>query len=299
VLALDFLEDIHVFAMANMLRRTIIILAPDLYSDYGVQHLRGIYLPLLIDPDSGVNLEPIVLAYAHSHFMPLMLAMTASDIEQRRFKASAGLIRFTGEPDRFETGQWVRNAMPLHHADLTMMDIQFLSYHETGQNLTLLKRYMSVKEFSVDLNDDLAACLTANSNKLIELAEFDVDTEKWSISLTCCNLVTERSLMRQKSGISAYLDFLDQTMDRFDFSFVRRAAESVAQSVDKLAEDKATQVDAQVAENGLSGVSDSICPRCPKRNDDNEPRTHWVRKGYCKWDLVPAFVCNECRRIKA
>ena len=71
--SLIFLEDIHVFALANLLMRPIIVIAPKNISDIQQCDIRGIYLPLLKPSDECVK-DPILIAYYNFHFMPLVFA---------------------------------------------------------------------------------------------------------------------------------------------------------------------------------------------------------------------------------
>jgi len=71
--SLVYLEDIHIFTLANLLKRTIIVLALDKIKDLQPSNIRGIYLPLLIKPSECVK-EPILIAFHNFHFCPLLYA---------------------------------------------------------------------------------------------------------------------------------------------------------------------------------------------------------------------------------
>lgn len=45
----DFLEDIHIFALVNLLKRTIIIISTKYVSNLQENYLRGIYMPLFVN----------------------------------------------------------------------------------------------------------------------------------------------------------------------------------------------------------------------------------------------------------
>ncbi len=72
--SLIYLEDIHIFALANLLSRTIIVLSLEVYRNVQPIHLRGIYLPLLVDPSECIK-DPIVIAFHNFHFMPLIFGI--------------------------------------------------------------------------------------------------------------------------------------------------------------------------------------------------------------------------------
>ena len=70
-----YLEAMHIFSIANMLRRPIIVLSDDVIRNaqgdpISVNDLYGIYLPTLSKPEH-CHRKPIVLAYDQYHFCPL------------------------------------------------------------------------------------------------------------------------------------------------------------------------------------------------------------------------------------
>lgn len=74
--SLRFLESIHIFCIANMIARPIIVFSEDVVRNkYGeaisFNDLFGIYLPLLND-SKQCSKTPIILAYDQSHFCPLL-----------------------------------------------------------------------------------------------------------------------------------------------------------------------------------------------------------------------------------
>jgi hypothetical protein len=72
--SMTYLEDIHIFALANMLCRPIIVISLETIRNIQPIHLRGIYLPLLIEPSKCVK-DPILIAFHNFHFMPLVYAL--------------------------------------------------------------------------------------------------------------------------------------------------------------------------------------------------------------------------------
>lgn len=69
--SLIYLEDIHIFALANLLYRTIIVVSLDTIRNIQPIHLRGIYLPLMRKAEECVK-DPILIAFHNFHFMPLL-----------------------------------------------------------------------------------------------------------------------------------------------------------------------------------------------------------------------------------
>lgn len=78
--SLVYLEDIHVFALANMLKRPIIVIALKTIRNIQPIDLRGIYLPTLVnDPNECVK-DPIVIAFHNYHFVPLVFAFDKQSV---------------------------------------------------------------------------------------------------------------------------------------------------------------------------------------------------------------------------
>ena len=80
---LIYLEDIHIFGLANLLCRPIIVLAQEFYKNIEPIRLRGIYLPLLVPPRDCVK-DPILIAYHNNHFVPVMFALDEADVANFR-----------------------------------------------------------------------------------------------------------------------------------------------------------------------------------------------------------------------
>ncbi|XP_033635994.1 uncharacterized protein LOC117296993 isoform X2 [Asterias rubens] len=128
-LLFESLEQFHVFMLANMLRRPIIIIAEDMMrSNLGLslqpQHLQGIYLPLNWDP-SVCYRYPILLGFYQNHFCPLLV---------------------TGTEDFEDDGN--EFLFPIVHQDLTPMKVHFLEEGEEHQVQVLLEKYLILEEIN-------------------------------------------------------------------------------------------------------------------------------------------------------
>lgn len=77
------LHQLHVFALAHVLRRPLLVYGVDVVNSFrgealGYARFRGLYLPLLCEPDSCCK-SPLALAYTRGHFsalVPLQRAAT-------------------------------------------------------------------------------------------------------------------------------------------------------------------------------------------------------------------------------
>ena len=126
----DFLEDIHVFALANILRRPIIILSDSHVRNFSgaafcANQFSGIYLPILWSHKACVK-SPIVLGYANNHFTPLL-----------------------GMEDSVENTTDIRlSVVPLVTKDQESLNIHFLTEDDEKHVFELLKKYLNVTEIN-------------------------------------------------------------------------------------------------------------------------------------------------------
>jgi len=127
---MSYLEEIHVFTLANVLRRPIIVLGePFTYGRDGESieqnNFVGIYLPLLWKPTSCYP-YPVVIAFSVDHFQPLL-----------------GRARSSLTVDDSVT----YDAVPLVTADLEPLRIHFLLPDEQGSVANnILQQYLRTCE---------------------------------------------------------------------------------------------------------------------------------------------------------
>ena len=84
----ESLEEIHVFALAHVIHRPIVVLSDEFLRDMSGEPLApiyfsGIYLPLEISP-SFCYKSPLILAYDSSHFSPLVAKRDPDVAEKQR-----------------------------------------------------------------------------------------------------------------------------------------------------------------------------------------------------------------------
>jgi len=145
VLSYEYLEEIHVFTLANVLRRPIIVLGePFTYDREGdsieQNNFVGIYLPLLWKPKSCYTL-PVVIAFTVDHFQPLL-----------------GRARSSFSAEDVKT----IDAVPLVTVDLEPLRIHFLLPDEQGSVANnLLQQYLRTFEVEFRSSDDMQLVLCA------------------------------------------------------------------------------------------------------------------------------------------
>ncbi|KAI8498509.1 negative regulation of toll-like receptor 5 signaling pathway [Branchiostoma belcheri] len=136
------LEEFHVFTLANILRRPIIIIADLVHRNVeghslAPVHFGGIYLPLLWRPQLCVR-YPVVLAFHNQHFTPLMA--------EEAVPAPNGPASSQSMPPAQE------QAIPLTGRDLQLLQVQYLQPREENRVMELLQQYLHIVE--VPLGDD-------------------------------------------------------------------------------------------------------------------------------------------------
>nr|CCC15147.1 A20-like protein B [Fredericella sultana] len=129
---LTFLESVHVFALANMLRRPVIVYGSDsITNDKGEaidrNRMVGIYLPLLVLPESCTK-SPIILFYGKNHFVPLVhLDDDASEVHRVK-------------------------AVPLCNKNLEPLPVKFMNNAECLLHKQLLCKYLQTIELPLSSN---------------------------------------------------------------------------------------------------------------------------------------------------
>ena len=146
---LNSLEEIHIFALANTLRRPILVLCDDVHrGNYDESladvSLGGIYLPLLCDSVDCIK-SPIVIGYHQGHFTALVTTEDGS---------------VTGE----DTFQRPRNkyAIPLVKYDESPMQLHFLLPDEQQSSDRLLREYLNCSKIQYNNNGVTGTFLVAS-----------------------------------------------------------------------------------------------------------------------------------------
>lgn len=150
----ESLEEIHVFSLAHVLRRPIVVVADTILYDFEGNAVcpipfGGVYLPVECDP-SGCCRIPLVLAYSSGHFSPVVAMEVDTESESS-----------SGSDDVTST---VQVAIPLVARSLTTLPLPFavdpgdgwdwLKHDKTDeiknktlscdQRMVLLKKYLDI-----------------------------------------------------------------------------------------------------------------------------------------------------------
>jgi hypothetical protein len=226
--SLIYLEDIHIFALANLLSRTIIVLSLEVYRNVQPIHIRGIYLPLLVDPKDCIK-DPIVIAFHNFHFMPLIFGIDDTSYDTKNdkdssIKSSEKYFHFENidnliyenlsdgvysqiykydESFKFSKANLKRkeekfyNILPLiHYNTLEVMKVHFLNEKEEKNSSKFIEKYLNTCHVNINIE---------------ELGLSYSDSKDQTADIMCCYL-TKTSEKLKKNGLSIYLEFLNESI---------------------------------------------------------------------------------------
>ena len=142
------LEDIHIFALSNILARPIIVLSETTY--HGLQgkslqpnNISGIYLPLLRNA-TECEKSPVIIGYNHDHFVPLLSG------EDQEMVLSKRPIH----PD-------AQHCVPLVHKNFSVLPVKFTMPSESNNDL--LNTYLDCFNIQISQNLQPAALIKFRS----------------------------------------------------------------------------------------------------------------------------------------
>ncbi|XP_058448376.1 ubiquitin thioesterase trabid [Malaya genurostris] len=126
------LEQLHIFALAHILRRPIIVYGVKYVKsfrgeDIGYARFEGVYLPLLWEQGFCLS-SPIALGYTRGHFSALVPTEPYSRIDAAR-------------DDREDI-----TFLPLMDCEMKMLPIHFLNNNEIGREEVIMRQWLEVCE---------------------------------------------------------------------------------------------------------------------------------------------------------
>ncbi|XP_055380961.1 ubiquitin thioesterase trabid isoform X2 [Condylostylus longicornis] len=124
------LEQLHIFALAHILRRPIIVYGVKYVKsfrgeDIGYARFEGLYLPLLWEQSFCIK-SPIALGYTRGHFSALVPMEPYARIEASR-----------DEPEDV-------TFLPLMDCEMKLLPIHFLTQSEMGREETIMRQWLDV-----------------------------------------------------------------------------------------------------------------------------------------------------------
>lgn len=132
------LEQLHVFALAHILRRPIIVYGVKYVKSFrgeaiGYARFEGVYLPLLWEQSFCVR-SPLALGYTRGHFSALVSMEPYSRLEG----GNAGGANNLG-PDELQV-----TFLPLMDRDRKLLPVHFLTQAELGREESILRQWLDV-----------------------------------------------------------------------------------------------------------------------------------------------------------
>ncbi|CAH0556130.1 unnamed protein product [Brassicogethes aeneus] len=133
------LEQLHVFALAHILRRPIIVYGVKYVKSFrgealGYARFEGVYLPLLWEQSFCVR-TPLALGYTRGHFSALVPTEPYSRLDARPPPAHANIVAH--EQSTF---------LPLMDRDRKLLPVHFLTEAELGREEAILRQWLDVLE---------------------------------------------------------------------------------------------------------------------------------------------------------
>ncbi|XP_072378198.1 ubiquitin thioesterase trabid [Diabrotica undecimpunctata] len=134
------LEQLHVFALAHVLRRPIIVYGVKYVKSFrgeaiGYARFEGVYLPLLWEQSFCIR-TPIALGYTRGHFSALVPIEPYTRIDSRPPLQHSNL-----GPDHMRS-----TFLPLMDRDRKLLPIHFLTESELGREEAILRQWLDVCE---------------------------------------------------------------------------------------------------------------------------------------------------------
>lgn len=315
--SLVYLEDIHIFALANMLQRPIIVISLETIRNIQPIHLRGIYLPLFREPNECVK-DPIVIGFHNYHFVPLVFALdsnTRAKDENRTIKYNEKYFHMDNvdcldqaqlDDNAYEqcvkindrayqssnnnnaTNLSIRrkashfyNVLPLvfSYDVKRRMKLHFVKESEQKEEAqtNLIKKYLNLVDVEVNAND-------IEGNRSVNPSS--------SVVVLCCFLdsCTEKP---NRNGISMYIDYLNESMkvNSSSSSLVVTSPNVVAPSVNYSGEIRPS-----------STTPSKVSNRCKNQDCNREAMIDQVKfYGLCyecfKKQVILSLVFNDMNEI--
>ncbi|KAJ3643383.1 hypothetical protein Zmor_026097 [Zophobas morio] len=134
------LEQLHVFTLAHILRRPIIVYGVKYVKSFrgealGYARFEGVYLPLLWEQSFCVR-TPIALGYTRGHFSALVPLEPYSRLDTRP----------STQHSNIGADQLQSTFLPLMDRDRKLLPIHFLTESELGREETILRQWLDVCE---------------------------------------------------------------------------------------------------------------------------------------------------------
>ena len=164
----ESLEEIHVFVLAHVLKRPVIVLANTVLRDMHGQdfapiYFSGVYLPLEYNPKHCFK-SPMVLAYEAAHFSPLLARDTPSSSKQSKVLKvnlrNQAVIPLVSPDGHMLPLQFVVDPKRDNIEEFKKLSVDAAKGEIPQHYITLLESYMDIRWISLSVNKTAASQVT-------------------------------------------------------------------------------------------------------------------------------------------
>lgn len=280
-LSYEYLEEIHIFALAHVTQRPIIVISETTLKgvsgeDLAPIYFGGVYLPLEMNP-TACHKSPVVLAYDSAHFSALV---AKEEQKQTHVGSSIKNKPFQGRADRKRE----EPVIPLVGPDGRLLPIQFVY---DPNNPTVQEKWGQMKyepgEFPPELITILESYLNIRWVKLPVISQppaegattddYDhLSTADQTLRCPAAHLVQESQPIYQKDLIDKYLENVQERFEQ-EKERVKRVAEE-RERREKLEEE--ARLRKPVPCKGLNcqmfgtASTNGLCSVCYQRTDSQD-----------------------------
>lgn len=280
----ESLEEIHIFALAHVLRRAVIVIADKVLKDSCGEDLApiyfgGIYLPLDINPTACYK-SPVVLAYDASHFSPLVAKQQPQQSPLHQKQKRPKYARMGGRKDF---------VIPLVTPEGELLPVQFVfdpenknvnekwskmeySRGEFPEDIVqLLESYLNVRWIQLDA----PSLPTGNHSPSNDTDDYDhllpLRVPKVRFPAACITL--EAQPIYQKDLIEKYLE---NVRERFkeDRERRKRAAEERAKWEEDMKRRRTVPCEGEGCDMFGTAVTNNLCSVCYQKSQVQGSRTN-------------------------
>lgn len=206
----ESLEDVHVFALAHVIKRPIIVIADTVLRGVGGEDLApiyfgGIYLPLEYHPD-GCYKSPMVLAYDSAHFSPLLSEEKKGGSKYDRLSNRTDVIIPLVYPNgKLLPVQFMSDPKKVPEAEDEKLIKEMQDGKFPDEVIRLLETYLMIRWIQLD------------SSGMVQPHCLGSDDEKWALPkerFAAAKITYETQPAYQKELVSNYIDHARMKFDQ-------------------------------------------------------------------------------------
>lgn len=133
-----FLEKIHIFSLANLLRTTIIVLTEKyvhgLSQPLQLNDIGGIYLPFLYEPFAPETVRPLFITYSNRHFSALIAEAPSTNYRIPIIDSAGNILKVHFVDDNFATDYMILSVLKQY---MSISKNDNSPFHASCQNMII------------------------------------------------------------------------------------------------------------------------------------------------------------------